>query len=71
LNSGWDGFDEKSYNICRIIRDNWSKKISSLIFIAPSAIIKGENNTLINPNHPEFLKGRIINSEPFLFDTQK
>jgi RES domain-containing protein len=34
----------------------------------PSAITKGDFNILINPNHPEFKKIKIMDSQPFPFD---
>lgn len=37
---------------------------------APSAIIKDEWNYIINPLHKDFKKVKILNTEPFVFDTR-
>lgn len=37
---------------------------------APSAVTKGDYNLLINPNHKEFKRVRIISTEKFPFDTR-
>lgn len=36
------------------IGDNWIAEASSLILKVPSAVIIGELNYLLNPNHPDF-----------------
>ena len=42
----------------------------ALALKVPSAIIKDEWNYIINPMHPNFKKVKIINIEPFTFDTR-
>lgn len=39
-----------------------------LILKAPSAIVKGDYNFLIDPLHSDFNKVKILNTEPFIFD---
>lgn len=36
----------------------------------PSAIIKDEWNYIINPAHPDYKEVRVINMDPFVFDTR-
>lgn len=36
----------------------------------PSAVVKGDFNYLLNPNHPEIVKIKIVNITPFPFDTR-
>ena len=47
----------------RLIREN-----KHLILKVPSAVVPGDFNYLINPNHKDFSKLRIIKTEPFGFD---
>jgi len=35
---------------------------------APSAVIPGDSNYLLNPRHPEFGKIQVIKKEPYEFD---
>jgi RES domain-containing protein len=41
-----------------------------LVLKAPSAIIQDEWNYIINPVHRDFQKIKVINTEPFAFDTR-
>ncbi len=36
----------------------------------PSAVVKGDFNYLLNPNHPDFERIKIISQEPFGFDVR-
>jgi len=65
---GWDGRDAASYGICRKIGDAWTAGNKSLALQVPSAIIKDEFNYLINVNHPDKDKIKLIGTEPFQFD---
>lgn len=38
------------------------------ILKVPSVVTKGDFNIMINPNHPEFKKIKVVVSEPFPFD---
>ncbi len=42
----------------------------ALVLKVPSVIIKDEWNYIINPLHPGFKKVKIVNTEPFTFDTR-
>lgn len=48
--------------------DQFITENKSCILKIPSAVTKGDFNLLINPNHPEFKKIRIIAMEKFPFD---
>ncbi|MDY8138150.1 RES family NAD+ phosphorylase [Aquimarina sp. 2201CG5-10] len=49
---------------------NWISENQYLGLKVPSIIIPREQNLLINPLHPEFSKVKLINIEPFSFDTR-
>ncbi|MEX0968208.1 MAG: RES family NAD+ phosphorylase [Bacteroidia bacterium] len=68
LHEGWSASDPAAYDLCRPFGDRWAASLSSLLLRVPSALIKGENNVLINPLHPEFRFVSLLESEPFLFD---
>lgn len=42
----------------------------ALVLKVPSAIVKDEWNYIINPRHKDFHKIKIVNTEPFAFDTR-
>lgn len=48
--------------------DDWISRRASLVLQVPSAVIKVENNFLVNPNHPEFSLIKIVGIVPFEFD---
>lgn len=52
------------------IGDEWLESRQTLLFRVPSIIVKNEYNYLINPLHPEFSKVKIIEFEPFEFDSR-
>jgi RES domain-containing protein len=37
---------------------------------APSVVVKGDFNYLLNPYHPDFDRIKIIDTEPFVFDSR-
>lgn len=59
LPEGWDADFSKS---ARPYGDDWLQQQSSAVLIVPSAVISGEVNYLLNPEHPDF--GRIDLGEP-------
>ncbi len=63
-----DWFEYENYTVCQKIGDNWIENGKSCILRVPSAIIKMEFNYLINPNHKDFNKIKILNIEKFEFD---
>ena len=48
--------------------DAWAESRSSAILQVPSVIIPSENNFLINPQHPDFVRLKIRPPQPFSFD---
>ena len=58
----------ENYNQCQLIGDEWIKSRRTSVLRVPSAIIKNEYNYLINPQHPDFQKIKIIDLENFEFD---
>ena len=52
----------------RAIGDAWALAGSSAVLQVPSALVPGENNFLLNPNHPDFTRLRIGKPIRFHFD---
>lgn len=48
--------------------DEWARSARSVALQAPSVIVPGESNYLLNPLHPDFHKVVIGDTEPFEFD---
>jgi RES domain-containing protein len=68
LPENWHLPDPDGYSICQPIGDRWNLENKLLMLRVPSAIIKNEYNYLINPNHPDLIKLKILGIEPFFFD---
>ena len=68
LPQGWNQLDERAHLLCRSFGDNWVQSQTSCVLVVPSAIINGEFNVLINPNHKDFSKISIKSIESFIFD---
>ncbi len=54
----------------RSLGDAWTADGLSVVLEAPSVIVPGESNYLINPRHPNFGKLKIDPPEPFEFDSR-
>jgi RES domain-containing protein len=63
-----DWTDHDGYQICQEIGDKWIQDFETCILKVPSAVIKHEFNYLINPQHSDFGKLKIIEIEDFEFD---
>lgn len=50
------------------IGDEWIKRNSSLLLKIPSVVINEEFNFLINPDHKNFNKVKILSKQSFCFD---
>lgn len=48
--------------------DNWIRQNEHLLMQAPSAVIEGDFNILVNPANPDFHFIKILNVEDFSFD---
>ena len=66
LTIGWNEFPEN--NSTQIIGDEFIQKKEYCIMKVPSAVVKGDFNYLLNPNHPDFKKIQISHHENFPFD---
>jgi RES domain-containing protein len=53
---------------CKELGSAWIKSNRSLLLQVPSSIIPLEKNYLINPNHLEFAKVKIVDHQEFIFD---
>jgi RES domain-containing protein len=53
---------------CKELGSQWLDSCRSPLLKVPSAIVNNEFNYLINVNHPDFPKIRIVGNEPFFFD---
>jgi RES domain-containing protein len=68
IGRGSDEFTESAYEICRQAGDKWKREGESAVLKVPSVIVKSDFNYLLNMNHPESGKIKIIQIEPFVFD---
>lgn len=50
------------------IGTDWAKQVKSAILRIPSVLVPAQYNFLLNPNHHDFRKIRIVTSKPFDFD---
>ncbi len=61
-------FTYEHLETCNAIGDQWLQKKACAVLKVPSAIIINEFNYLINPEHPDFKKIKLIRIEDFRFD---
>ena len=47
---------------------DWITSLETAVLSVPSAVIPQESNYLLNPSHPDFVKIRVNEPEPFAFD---
>lgn len=66
INSNWTWVD--NYPITQKIGNNWLNSGKSAILKVPSAIIDLEYNYLLNPNHNDFAKIKVVEINRFAFD---
>jgi RES domain-containing protein len=66
LSERWS--DHDNYPICQEIGDKWIQEFESCVLRVPSAIIKNEYNYLINHQHQDFKRIKIIEIEDFEFN---
>ncbi len=52
------------------IGDDFIEQNKSAVFKVPSAVVPGEFNYLLNPNHSDFELIKIVKIEPFVFDSR-
>ncbi|HEY5590042.1 MAG TPA: RES family NAD+ phosphorylase [Paludibacter sp.] len=66
LSSNWNVFPHSASTMK--IGDAFVAENKFCILCVPSAITKGDFNYLINPNHPDFSRIKIVRTEIFPFD---
>lgn len=66
LPSNWKVFPHSPYP--QHLGTLFLKKGDRLVLKVPSAVVQGEFNYLIHPNHPDISKVKITSVEPFFFD---
>ena len=66
LPKNWFRFE--SYPECQLQGNQWLSDAKSAILSVPSAIIQNEINYLINPLHADFVRIKLLDTEPFAFD---
>jgi RES domain-containing protein len=55
-------------NSTQLIGDDFLRNAQFLIMKAPSVVVPGDFNYLVNPAHPLFKKVKLLKTEPFEFD---
>jgi RES domain-containing protein len=68
LEIGWNKYNADSYEICQEVGEKWLAEKKCAVLKVPSSIILKECNYLINVQHPDFLKIKLIEIEDFEFD---
>ena len=66
LPKNWDQFEQM--HLMQKIGDQWINECKTAVLKVPSSIIHDEFNYLLNPNHLDFKKIKLIATKPFLFD---
>jgi RES domain-containing protein len=66
LESNWNIFPHSTST--QITGDNFVRENRHCVLRVPSAVVKGDYNIIINPNHPDFSLVRIIGEDDFPFD---
>lgn len=57
-------------NSTQLLGDDFIASSRSLILKVPSAVIQGDYNFLINPGHPDMVKVKILEIQPYEFDSR-
>jgi RES domain-containing protein len=66
LHSDWKLFPH--HFSTKKIGDSWIRQNEHLLMKAPSAVVEGDFNILINPGNPDFSQVKIVNVDDFVFD---
>lgn len=66
LKENWNSFPHPAEN--QEIGDDFFRNNKTCVLKVPSAVVKGDFNFLLNPNHPDMKKIRIVNTSDFPFD---
>lgn len=52
----------------RAAGDDWSRSRRSLALRVPSAVVPAESNVILNPDHPQYARLRVVSQEDCPFD---
>jgi RES domain-containing protein len=63
--AGWDRTDMIA---SRKAGDAWLEKAQSAVLYVPSVVFDVERNVLINPDHPDFKRIKVVGTEPVRWD---
>jgi len=66
LRPSWKEFNKMPYT--QSLGDQWVREAKSSILKVPSAVVSGDANYLLNPEHREYNRIQLLNTEPFEFD---
>lgn len=66
LPKNWQDFE--AYHLCQQLGDAWLNAMKSAVLAVPSVIVPQERNYLLNPQHPDFQKVKLLRNEDFVFD---
>lgn len=55
---------------CVQLGDEWVASSRTLLLRVPSAVMPRESNVLINPEHREMERVKVVTQEPFTFDAR-
>ena len=66
LSSGWNTYPHMLET--QLLGDSFARSMKACVLKVPSAVVKGDFNYLLNPNHPAINKIKIVNTSRFPFD---
>jgi RES domain-containing protein len=66
LPEDWNAFPHPTFT--QSVGDQFISTNKHCVLQIPSAVTQGDYNLLINPNHPDFVKIKIVSTEKFPFD---
>lgn len=66
LSDNWHDFT--NYHLTQQLGDAWLDGMKSAVLAVPSSIIPNEQNFLLNVQHPDFQKIKLLQTEGFVFD---
>ncbi len=61
-------FEYSNYHLTQQVGVDWIDARKAAVLKVPSVIVPQEHNFLINPQHPDFSKIKLLGNEDFVFD---
>jgi RES domain-containing protein len=55
-------------SFCLDAGDEWLRGMNEAVLWVPSAVVPDEYNAILNPNHPDAARIRVVHRQPFEFD---